>query len=64
MEIHQTDIHAQATADAAALLFELRVRYSSEIPIAVWKMMAHAEAGLNRELETYFRAPAGARAGS
>jgi hypothetical protein len=51
----RTSDYIQATADAAQLLFGLRLRYSSEIPIAVWKMMAHAEAGLNREIDHYFR---------
>jgi hypothetical protein len=55
MLTHGTDAYVLATADAAQLLFSLRLRYSSEIPMAVWKMMAHAEARLNGELERYFR---------
>lgn len=31
------NIHAQATAEAAQLLFNLRLRYCSEIPLAVWQ---------------------------
>jgi len=55
MPSNSSDIQAQATAEAAQLLFNLRVRYSSEIPLAVWRLMANAERRLNGELEAYFR---------
>jgi len=46
------DVHA--TAEAVRILSDLRVRHSGEIPLPVWRLMARAEAKLNREIESYF----------
>lgn len=44
----------QATVDAANLIAERRWKHSGQIPLSAWKMMAHAEAKLNKELREYF----------
>jgi hypothetical protein len=47
------DVHA--TADAIRILCELRLNYNAEMPLAAWKIIASAEAKLNRQIEEYFR---------
>lgn len=35
-------------------LYQVRVRYAVEMPLPIWRLMARAEARLNRDIETYF----------
>ena len=43
--------NAEATADAAQVLLNLRLKYPTEIPFAAWKMLRRVEKLLNDELE-------------
>ncbi|OGI82679.1 hypothetical protein A3I95_01815 [Candidatus Nomurabacteria bacterium RIFCSPLOWO2_02_FULL_44_12] len=47
----------EGTADAAKLLMELMLKYSGNIPLAVWQMMSSAERKLNQEISDYFKPP-------
>ena len=57
MPSNSSDIQAEATAEAAQLLFNLRGMLQFRNPLAVWRLMANAERRLNGELEAYFRPP-------
>jgi len=46
---------AHSTAAAVKLLFDLRMRYSKDLPLVAWRMLANAESRLNRELTHYLR---------
>jgi len=56
---HMSDEHstcdAHSTAAAIKLLFDMRMRYSADLPLVVWRMLANAESHLNRELTEYFK---------
>jgi len=53
--VEEQSFDPQATAEAANLLSELRLKYSKEIPQAAWEMMHRAEKIMNQELEKYFK---------
>jgi hypothetical protein len=55
MEPSHHDPDAQSTAAAVTLLFNLRLRYSGEMPLAAWRLLANAETRLNHELDAYLR---------
>jgi hypothetical protein len=44
-----------ATADAARIINNLRIRHAGELPNVIWRIMVNAEQRLNAELERYFR---------
>lgn len=55
--VEEQPFDPHATTEAVNLLSGLRVRYSSKIPYAAWKMMNDAEEIMNEELKAYFKPP-------